>query len=301
MHEWLFRNLRDENKQPSDIQVSIVPCWNTFCFFEVTPTSFHQVSEILSSKERVSISGWFHSPVKPSRPPPFKETAFHVSRPLSSSEETEEVLKKLINPLYLSKDSMEAINKTFLENSALELKDFLRDDVYQAILKQLDAYLKERQKRVGPANRRNYQRIPLVAQEMDTFKEKESLHSLLRLLTSVPFANFLETLTGIKPSHYYGEARNFEHGDYTLIHDDALEPVGLDFVLFFLDQTWKEDWGGQLVYMDRDSVLQTTLPSANSLLLTYRDEGVMRFVKYVNHYAENASRKDISFVYMEDS
>ncbi len=56
---------------------SLVPKWNSFVFFEVhqllahslrrqraiaqvSPVSFHQVSEVLSKKTRLSIHGWYH-------------------------------------------------------------------------------------------------------------------------------------------------------------------------------------------------------------------------------------------------
>jgi Rps23 Pro-64 3,4-dihydroxylase Tpa1-like proline 4-hydroxylase len=66
----LFRVDQDGN--PADVAVSLVPQWNSFAFFEVSPVSYHQVAEILSpDKERVSISGWFHgAPIRRPPPPP---------------------------------------------------------------------------------------------------------------------------------------------------------------------------------------------------------------------------------------
>ncbi|MBS3123363.1 2OG-Fe(II) oxygenase [Candidatus Woesearchaeota archaeon] len=39
---------------------SIIPRKNTFAFFQVSNNSFHQVEEVVSNKERLAISGWFH-------------------------------------------------------------------------------------------------------------------------------------------------------------------------------------------------------------------------------------------------
>lgn len=39
---------------------SINPTANTFAFFKVSPLSFHQVDEVLSKKQRITINGWFH-------------------------------------------------------------------------------------------------------------------------------------------------------------------------------------------------------------------------------------------------
>ena len=47
------------NGQPSTLSKSLIPKFNTFAFFEVSPKSFHQVSEVTSVKQRISITGWF--------------------------------------------------------------------------------------------------------------------------------------------------------------------------------------------------------------------------------------------------
>lgn len=49
-----------KNRHPSASAKKIPPTWNTLTLFEVTPHSFHQVREVLSIKERLSIGGWFH-------------------------------------------------------------------------------------------------------------------------------------------------------------------------------------------------------------------------------------------------
>ena len=62
-----------EHFQPKQIVKSLIPSWNTLVFFEVSPVSFHQVSEVLSEeKSRLSISGWFHGPSL-TRPPTYFE------------------------------------------------------------------------------------------------------------------------------------------------------------------------------------------------------------------------------------
>ena len=49
-----------KNKKPTEIVKKIVPQFNTFAFFEVSGRSFHEVEEIVSDKQRIAISGWFH-------------------------------------------------------------------------------------------------------------------------------------------------------------------------------------------------------------------------------------------------
>ena len=41
--------------------VKIVPKFNTVAFFEVSPVSFHEVSEVLVDKQRLAIGGWFYA------------------------------------------------------------------------------------------------------------------------------------------------------------------------------------------------------------------------------------------------
>jgi len=50
----------DSKGMPLEIVASINPSFNQFNCFEVTPHSFHQISEILTQKERKSLSGWFY-------------------------------------------------------------------------------------------------------------------------------------------------------------------------------------------------------------------------------------------------
>lgn len=49
-----------KKKSPTKITKTILPKFNTLVLFEVSPTSFHQVSENISNKKRLSIGGWFH-------------------------------------------------------------------------------------------------------------------------------------------------------------------------------------------------------------------------------------------------
>lgn len=49
-----------KNKLPKNIIKSITPRFNTFVIFKVSKISFHQISEVCSDKDRISIGGWFH-------------------------------------------------------------------------------------------------------------------------------------------------------------------------------------------------------------------------------------------------
>ena len=77
---------RDTKGCPKSIVKSLIPAMNTMVCFEVTPKSFHQVSEVFTKdKTRLSIGGWFHGATVP-RPPKYIEPSFILQSPISISE-----------------------------------------------------------------------------------------------------------------------------------------------------------------------------------------------------------------------
>jgi len=54
--------LSSKNGKPSRAAKRIPPTYNTLTIFQVTPTSFHQVREVLTDKQRLTLGGWFHAP-----------------------------------------------------------------------------------------------------------------------------------------------------------------------------------------------------------------------------------------------
>ena len=49
-----------KHNQPTSITKRIQPVFNTLILFPVTTTSFHEVEEVITNKQRIAISGWFH-------------------------------------------------------------------------------------------------------------------------------------------------------------------------------------------------------------------------------------------------
>lgn len=45
---------------PREEEKTIIPQCNSFVFFKVTEKSFHEVEEVLTNKQRITIGGWFH-------------------------------------------------------------------------------------------------------------------------------------------------------------------------------------------------------------------------------------------------
>lgn len=54
-----------------------------------------------------------------------------------------------------------------------------------------------------------------------------------------------------------------------------------------------------MIYMDSDTELLTVPCNPNSLALTFRDPGTMRFIKYMNHHCHDI-RYDFSLIFKEE-
>ncbi|GIY18533.1 prolyl 3-hydroxylase OGFOD1 [Caerostris extrusa] len=108
------------NGTPSDIATSFIPKWNNLIFFEVSPVSYHQVSEITAYKTRTSISGWFYGPPMKRNVRPTESILFQ-----SPSSIPVDILQ-WINPTYLAPESQTKIRHSFEESSEIELQDFFR-------------------------------------------------------------------------------------------------------------------------------------------------------------------------------
>ncbi|XP_005526486.1 PREDICTED: prolyl 3-hydroxylase OGFOD1 [Pseudopodoces humilis] len=176
----------DEHFQPQQITKSLVPSWNTLVFFEVSPVSFHQVSEVLSQKCRLSVSGWFHGP-SVARPPR------HIEAPLARSPHIphdHEILYEWINVIYLDMDSQAQIQEEFEERSEILLKDFLKKEKYQLLCEALENKEIQWSSR-GPANKRLYE-----AAEEDSLPD--TLKKFLQLLRSEALFLLLSNFTGLK-------------------------------------------------------------------------------------------------------
>ncbi|KAF9583269.1 hypothetical protein BGW38_009864 [Lunasporangiospora selenospora] len=292
----------NEAGYPVEVAQSLVPVRNSLAFFELSSTSYHQVAEVLSrDKTRISISGWFHGPLQTrlvSKTMPFY--------PLTSSEKDNE-LEELVNPDYLKKETMAKMNNVFLDQSSIELQGFFKPDVYKALVQEVEAIENEMDgfdslwdETMGPRHVRSYSRVsdknhttipPTLARAQSLFK-------------STLFESFLKEVTNLALPSANAELRMFKKGDYTLLHDHALEKSGLDAVFSFphfgasAKQEWDENWGaGATHYVNGKSNLLTLQPKNNTLTLVLRDEGTLRFVRYLTARVGEARRRELSMLY----
>ncbi|XP_049848998.1 prolyl 3-hydroxylase OGFOD1-like [Schistocerca gregaria] len=290
----------DENGQPTKIIESILPRWNQFVFFEVTPFSFHQVSEVLStSKQRLAISGWFYgesvySPTEYEEPP-------LPRRPLLRFDESpNEYLKDWINPSYLLPASRASIRKRFGKYSHVQLQRFL---VRSKHLKLRKAFSPSNQAApnwttIGPANRRHYESLGRWEQS----EAPKIIDEAIRMFQSPQFACLLQKLTRLALSHMHLEVRQFRHRSYTLVQDNTQQhnETGLDVYYCLCEEDcWDIDVGGQITYIDEDHELITFVPLDNSICMAFRDEGCMKFLT-VSH-AVRASDTETGDRYVGDA
>ncbi|XP_014812871.1 PREDICTED: prolyl 3-hydroxylase OGFOD1 isoform X1 [Calidris pugnax] len=204
----------DEHFQPQHIVKSLVPSWNTLVFFEVSPVSFHQVSEVLSEEKcRLSVSGWFHGP-------PVLRPARHVEAPLPRSPHIpydHEILYEWINPVYLDMDSQAQIQEEFEERSEILLKDFLQKEKYQVLCEALENKDIQWNSR-GPANKRLYEAaeedsLPDILKKFLQFLRSEALFLLLSNFTGLKL-HFLAPSEEEEEEEDAGEGRAADsHGD----------------------------------------------------------------------------------------
>ncbi|XP_062869024.1 prolyl 3-hydroxylase OGFOD1 [Trichomycterus rosablanca] len=320
----------DEHYQPVSVIKSLVPCWNTLMFFEVSPVSFHQVSEVLAEdKCRLSLSGWFHGPSLP-RPPRYIEPLIprhtHIPR-------NEDILFEWVNETYMDPLYQAQVQQEFENSSEIRLPNFLVEDKFKQVSKALQ--LTELQwERKGPPNKRSY-----------TSAKLESLPSCLKecweLLSSEPFFLLLSNLTGLSlhylaakdedseteshceesdaekgegkrndtdgqststvsslttennkgPPMCVGELQCWTHGDYTLLHDSVKREFALDLLLHLNCRGWNVEVGGFTSYIAHDE--------DDELLTVYPEENSLALVyrdmetlKFIKHINHSSVSKD---------
>jgi Rps23 Pro-64 3,4-dihydroxylase Tpa1-like proline 4-hydroxylase len=175
----------------------------------------------------------------------------------------------------------------------------------------------------GPAHMQRYLRYGLPRHEGAKHAELgRILYDVYdKLISSVPFANLIRTFTTLSMIGCRGEIRRFRPGlDYTVAHYGALtKDPRLDVVLTFVDNesmsssAWEDgECGGFEAYLladeeedgpaevyrqvqDDDSGVLNVSASFNSISIVLRDEGLMRFIKYVSSTAPG-SRFDVSAI-----
>ncbi|KAJ3057144.1 hypothetical protein HK097_000072 [Rhizophlyctis rosea] len=267
--------------------VVIPPQWNQFVMFTVQPGhSFHSVEEVVVDKARLSISGWFHIPQEGE--PGYDEERDDGEAPSSLEQLQAEAddalpfvayeepvddavmgglseddilsLKDYINPTYLNAKTLEQVSQRFLEDSSIQLVDFLSKEFVTTVqsatlsadkadnltLHQMPPHgtgLRGQWKVQGPPHKHRYLVLDPSTTPSDPTLDPTSTHfqTLHTLFSSPSFRRFLTRLTHLHLLSHRGRARRFRPGlDYTLATTNSSRQV-LDATLCLATTTSKHD------------------------------------------------------------
>ncbi|KRX59195.1 Tryptophan 5-hydroxylase 1, partial [Trichinella sp. T9] len=313
----LLELLECETEQyPMKVKHTVVPSENVLTCFEVVLQSFHQVSEIRSkTKKRFSIQGWYHG----------SEIEYPMSlRSLSSLHQSidepidmhDADLKNFINSAYLDKEVISWLNGTFEKESKMDLMNFFKDNVYNAMYREIcsNSIL---WKIYGPMQKRLY-----YVAEKNAFNAEScpTVSKVISFLKSKLMFNYLAELTGLdnlavnKDVYYLDlsvgcgckeEIRKFGSGCYSLIDADECSnsenEMLLEAIFHLVPEEWDEKYGGVTIFHlgeadeDEHGDNEYALPEyvnesnllPNLLTLVYRDRAVPTFVKYVTKDVEH--------------
>lgn len=297
---------RDSDKQPTVPTASIIPKFGTFAFFEVTPTSYHQVSEVLNSlHERVSITGWLHGPLPKGHATPIQKNPKNSETRIKPGNESFD-LHEWLCETYVSSQGMSQIGDVFADESSIELQKFMKDGMYKKIVEELNDRMEKDEcwsaNPLGPANHQRYRRLTT---------SPPALRQLKQLMTSNSFLDYLETISNVSldRDNAFFEIRRFSHGDYTLLHDHSTGSKSSLQVIFSMpvfesnenNQEWNDSWGGVTHYIakDEDETLLTTTPRENTLGMVFCDPDTLNFIKYVNQSCSKNVRVEAHMIVYE--
>jgi len=266
------------------VETQIVPKRGSLAFFEVTPTSYHEVALVSSQhKVRKSISGWLYGPTSPKRllPATYERTYSYMTIG------GDQVLENWINPIYLSQDCIQKIADQFCKESAVKLVDFFLPEAYERMLKEFKSK-KYHYVHKSPANIQNYDMLDKA--ELDS-----PVGHFFHMLRSLQFSKLIQEYTTFNPDKFLMDVVHFKTGSYTLMRDEVNEPLGLDVMIDFFEAK-AGDGSDTLVYFSNDGDDLPQLEAApNVLKLVFRDEGAMRFQRLITR--KGHSRYTLSMVY----
>ncbi|XP_055153985.1 prolyl 3-hydroxylase OGFOD1 isoform X3 [Symphalangus syndactylus] len=317
----------DEHFQPKQIVKSLIPSWNKLVFFEVSPVSFHQVSEVLSEeKSRLSISGWFHGPSL-TRPPNYFEPPIPRSPHISQDPEKFAKVCEALEHGDVEWSSQGPPNKRFYEKAEESklpeiLKECMKLFRSEALFLLLSNFTGLKLHFLAPSeedekNDKKEAEATDITEEGTSHSPSEPENNQTAISSNSQQSNEQtdpepeenETKKESSVPMCQGELRHWKTGHYTLIHDHSKAEFVLDLILYCGCEGWEPEYGGFTSYIAKgeDEELLTVNPESNSLALVYRDRETLKFVKHINHRSLEQKKTfpnrtgfwDFSFMYYE--
>lgn len=289
----------DAAGRPTTVTRSLVPALGKFAFFCVSEVSFHQVAEVLSeTRDRLSITGWFHGPPLDRAPPPAEPVPMRV--PFSGSAQTDEATMaewcEWMSEDMLERDAQVLMGMHMEEESTLHLPAFLRPDVYDRILQELQSAAGWTP--CGPPNVCHYS--SLAAEALPPLTAR-----LFAFLRSRTFFRYLHQITELDLTTLLGEVRRIDAGCYTLCRDTdpMLAHPALDLHLTFTAADASTEVA-QTVYLatGEEEPILSAQHVGNALTLVYREPQTTRFLRYQTRVPSAQSPVSFHFAltYFED-
>ena len=180
-----------------------------------------------------------------------------------------ELLKEFLNPVYRNMKTLQQIKNMFQKKApkSVQLQEIWKKEKYKALKTEAEiaAYTDE------------------YEPERYSMSKAEMGEELQRIWLSEEFQALITFITGKKST---GEAtlEMFQHQDYTLLSDEA-EPSYVD-VCFWMAPYWEQAWGGYTSYVQENEEILRIHPIPNSLTFVHVQQGMKKFVKYVNVRAQ---------------
>lgn len=269
----------------------ILPTFNTMLFFTVQPgRSYHSVQEVFCKhRPRLSISGWYHADRAPVGsdmsslqqilskgdkedvylPIPYEVTPVAPIAEIKGTvygltKEDIRALSQWVSSDYLTKKAIDKIRDQFIDDSSVQLHDFLAPMVVDDILQQIivadhDTKLGKGRpsldyslgitpqwQLLGPPHKQRYLHyVPTDAAAADDSIACNKAGSLMKevgdFLKSPLFAKYLSAITTVIALSVRQEVRRFRPGfDYTVAHYSLLtKEKHLDATLCFVSDDYE--------------------------------------------------------------
>lgn len=247
-----------------------------------------------------------------------------------------EYLKKYLRDDLLTQDVLDKLQEKFCDESIIEIKDFLNPEYARNVKAHIDAddlsdnvpqTSQEVEAPWDTARPPHKAKYLFIDQEFDSASVQEKpdlqahkkLAEIRQLFASASFKKWLKRLSAMTPKQNRVVVRRFRPGhDFTLATANDSRNLVLDATLNLTpSKGWQTgELGGYELCMSfenddnmdpavyrggdgSDSVLATNYPSWNVFHLFLRDEGILKFVKYVSRNAPG-SRWDVTGEWIVD-
>ncbi|VDN05176.1 unnamed protein product [Thelazia callipaeda] len=281
----------NDKSNPTSVGRIVTPAENMLTIFEVSPRSWHMVTEVRCQQERLSLHGWFHHDVNDDAS---HFNLDHIEKLVKPHLDiTYNEVLEWINEDYIAPNQQQDIRSFFKSNSEISLAGFISENKLGSLLHELD---NADFKIVGPVNKKKLE----ILQETVLPKDS-SLSCLLRLMQSQAMALLISQWTGLPLYPIENEVTTEQgircntlvyricEGYYTMVDDQVIDEMeqlgyGLNFKLILCANEWNEEHGGFISYIAKELEDEVTrfVPANNHAALVLIEPGIYPFIKYVN-------------------